>query len=66
MSLYEELKTAGIPLDNHESDLYAKVTSESRDIVVRSGWSCSTFVSNIDGGLWFDLPFAYEPFWLKR
>lgn len=66
MSLYEELLAAGIPLDSHESDLYALVTSDSRVIVARSEHGCSTFISNIDGKLWFDLPFAYDPWWIRR
>lgn len=60
---YKELIAAGIQTDSHESDLYVLVTPDSSRIVKASGWSRSTFVSQIDGKLWFDLPFAFEPFW---
>ena len=62
-SLYNQLKEAGVPLDHHESDLYAKVTPESEKIVKASGHSHSTFISNIDNEKWFDIPFAFTPFW---
>jgi hypothetical protein len=61
--IYHDLLAAGVPLDSHESDLYAKVTPASRAIVTRSGHSFTVFRSQIDGALWFDLPFAYLPFW---
>jgi len=66
MNLYEELKAAGIPLNSHESDLYALKTPESEAIIERSGYSHSTFTSQIDGKVWYDLPFAYYPFWERR
>ena len=33
LNLYGRLKAAGVPLDSHESDLYAKVTPESWRLV---------------------------------
>jgi hypothetical protein len=63
--IYHELQAAGVPLDSHESDLYAKVTPASRAIVNR--WrharTVTIFTSQIDGARWFDIPFAYLPFW---
>lgn len=64
MTLHEELEAAGVPLDNHESDLYAKVCDASTRIVQRVDHPCSVFVSQIDGTHWYDLPFAFDPFWL--
>jgi hypothetical protein len=55
MTVYQELIAAGCQIDNHESDLYVKVTPESRAIVEPwlSGYACKhqvkTFRSNIDG-----------------
>lgn len=63
---YAALLAAGVPLDSHESDLYAKVTPVSRPIVEASGWSRSIFTSQIDGERWYDLPFAFEPWWERR
>jgi len=61
--LYQQLLAADVPLDSHESDLYVKVTPESSRIVEESGHSSTMFTSEVDGKLWYDLPFAYEPFW---
>lgn len=66
MNLYQELLTADVPLDNHESDLYALVTKESTRLVQASGRHYSTFISNIDGRLWYEIPFAYAPWWEQR
>lgn len=68
MHIYDELKAAGVPLDNHESDLYVKVTPESRRIVgehLAAGkiGMAPTFTSNIDGARWYDLAFQFLPFW---
>lgn len=68
MSIYEALKTAGVKLDNHASDLYAEVTPISAAIVATYEHrpQVTTFRSAIDGRLWFDLPFAYQPYWQGR
>lgn len=61
LPIYTQLKNAGVPLDNHESDLHAKVTPESTAIIdaYRWKWKVRTFKSNIDGALWYDVPFAW-------
>lgn len=68
-SVYQRLLAAGCTLDHHESDLYVKATDEARRIIaslpcVRA--TARTFTSQIDGTLWFDLPFMYDPFWQAR
>lgn len=65
MAIYEDLIAAGVPTDHHESDLYALVTPESRALVAAYEYRChvQTFVSQVDGRLWYDIPFAYQPFW---
>ena len=64
-SLYAELKQAGVPIANHESDLYFPVTAETRAILDR--WpekaTATTFLNQVEGGLWFDVPFAFIPWW---
>lgn len=67
MSVYEQLQAAGVPLDHHESDLYAKVTPVSRAIV--AGYEHRAIVQTFcgsDGTAWYDIPFAYLPFWEVR
>ena len=65
-SLHQQLLAAGVDVDSHESDLYAMVTPESRRIVEESGHGSTMFRSEADGKLWYDLPFAFDPFWAKR
>ncbi|KKN50721.1 hypothetical protein LCGC14_0629820 [marine sediment metagenome] len=73
MTIYQELKDAGVPLDNHESDLYVKATPEAIEILERRGIIPTTasdyvgiFRSKMDGHIWFDLPFRYDPYWEVR
>jgi len=63
-NLYQRLTEAGIETDHHESDLYVRATPEAFKILreeKRAG--CYTFRSQLDGKLWVDVPFAYQPFW---
>ena len=68
MSIYEQMKAAGVETSNHESDLYAKVTPESKKIVkeYEHRGTVSTFTNRQGGGLWYDIPFAFDPYWHKR
>lgn len=66
--IYTALLDAGVQLDNHESDLYAKVSDTSRAIIKTyyDTYTIRTFRSEIDGELWYDIPFAFLPFWERR
>ena len=68
MNIYEEMKAAGVPMDHHESDLYVKVTSRSRQIVqdYEHRENVTTFTSEPDREPWYDIPFGYQPFWDKK
>lgn len=52
-------------IGHHESDLYLKVDDVSRVIVgaLDNDALLSTFRSNIDGAIWYELPFCYIPGW---
>ena len=72
-SLYGQLVAADCKIDNHESDLYVLATTEAaqivRDWVDVSGLgstASSTFTSEVDGMLWIEIPFHFEPFWRAR
>ena len=68
-SVYEQLKEAHIQLDNHGSDLYARVNEVSKAILkaYRLKEQVHTFRDNDGkGDMWFDIPFAYEPFWDRK
>ena len=64
-TIYEAMQEIGAEMDNHESDLYVKKTPETEAIV--STWDytpiVTIFKSQVDGQIWFDIPFAYKPFW---
>lgn len=68
MNIYEELITAGINLDHHESDLYVIICEASSKIVAKYPHkdNVTRFKSAIDGKMWYDIPFAYKPFWTKK
>lgn len=67
-SIYEQMKAAGVEVDHHESDLYVPVNETTKAIV--DGYkfknNVTQFRSQIDGTNWYDIPFAYQPFWDKR
>ena len=68
-SLYAEAVAAGISVDHHESDLYLPWTAEVREMLKthgKSGVSAVPFRSEIDGTMWVDVPFSYDPWWLAR
>ncbi len=67
MTLFEEIVSRGIPYANHESDLYIPATDETRALVKQCRHSTpSAFVNEVEGGLWLDVPFAYDPWWQRR
>jgi hypothetical protein len=82
LGLYEEaLKHLPAEhIDYHESDLYIKVTDESRKLVEAYRQiliaEYGTDISNITtfrsihpddkDSLWYEIPFHYTPFWKER
>lgn len=69
MTLYDELLAADLPIDNHESDLYVLDCPKAREILKRHPTqqsNATSFVSNVDGKRWIDVPFAFDPWWLLR
>lgn len=63
---YKVLVASGAKIDNHESDLYVEATEETRRIIAASKWTFSAFTSQVDGKRWYEVPFAYEPWWEAR
>jgi len=68
MDIYEEIIKAGLLINHHESDLYVKKTPESEKIINNYLFknSVTTFISQIDGEIWYDMPFVYTPFWKEK
>lgn len=64
-TIYQQMVEAGAEIDSHKSDLYVKSTPKTREIIRGYEYlnSVTTFTSQIDGQLWMDIPFAFDPFW---
>jgi len=72
-TLYQRIVEAGIPYDNHESDLYVPDTPQVRAIIEECRHHTqhvfASFVHQVaphKGELWLDIPFAYDPWWNER
>jgi hypothetical protein len=67
ISIYQKLKNAGIPIESHESDLYCPVTADSTAIVKTYKYykNVKTFMNQVDHTQWYEIPFAYLPYWEK-
>ena len=68
-SLYGDLLAAGVPMENHESYLYFKDGPEARAILARfphSAKIASRFHSAGNGEIWWEVPFAWLPWWEAR
>lgn len=65
MSIWEQVETQGIEYGNHASDLYIPVNDQTRALVAAYEFKSNVtmFTSNVDGQLWYDIPFAYLPYW---
>ena len=59
-NINEAMAATGAPMDRHESDLYVKVTPETKAIIERYEWknNVETFIDAIDKEPWFDIPFV--------
>jgi hypothetical protein len=66
MSLYTDCLAAGIPWANHYSDLYIPATAQTRELLNKRGLTATTFINQVEGGIWLDVPFAYDPYWQSK
>jgi hypothetical protein len=71
-TLYQRLVESGIQVSSHESDLYFPATPESKAILeefpLQKG-NATSFTNQAHpniGERWYDVPFAYDPFWEAR
>lgn len=63
MSIYTDLLAIGAEVDNHYADLYVKATKQALEVLVKHGCRFESFRSVVDGAQWFDVPFAFDPYW---
>jgi len=63
MSIYDEMKSAGVEIDSHESDhLHVPVNDTTREILTRyPEIRAMTFTDNITKTSWYDIPFQLMP-----
>ncbi len=68
MNIYEQMLALGVMIDHHESDLYVPVTPETTKLVNKYEFkdNVKLFTCNIDIKPWYDIPFAYMPYWEKK
>lgn len=64
-NIFERVKERGIQYNNWQTDLYIPVNDETKALIEQYEFrrNITTFVSNIDHKLWYDIPFAYTPGW---
>lgn len=55
-------------IDHHESDLYLRKTPAADAIIAGYEYknNVSVFRDAIEHALWYEIPFAYDPFWQGR
>lgn len=64
-NIYEKAKAilSEEDIDHHETDLYLRVSPKSTELVnsmkYRNSGMITTFKDNIDGDMWYELPFCY-------
>lgn len=70
MSLYEEAKKVMKPeeIDHWQSDLYLKVTPQSKQLVNSYEYRANVkvFRDEVEHRPWFDIPFEYKPWWDEK
>ncbi len=59
------MKMSEKDIDHYNSDLYLRVNSISKKLIQKYNFkeNVETFVDEIDHELWYDIPFAYLPFY---
>lgn len=70
-TLYEDCVKAGVQIEHHYSDMYIPVNETTQKLVAEhvknGGAKPEFFKSNIaPHGLWYDIPFAYLPYWQEK
>lgn len=63
VSIYADCVRLGVPVQNHASDLYIPVNDATRLLLKAHGLTATTFTNQVEGGLWYDVPFAFDPYW---
>lgn len=65
-SLYQKCLVHKLEIDHHESDLYIKAGEVANRLVLEyanRNVSCVESFRDMAGKRWWDVAFAYDPFW---
>ena len=65
-TFYQEVIEAGIICDNHFSDLYIPKNEETTKLLKKCNKVGYPFIDQITGAWWYDVPFAYDPFFYSN
>lgn len=67
-TIHAELKKLSVELGGHHSDLYCPVTPETIEVIENYEYKCNVtrFVNQIDGKIWFDIPFTNDDYFFGR
>lgn len=65
-TLYETIVDLGIPHSNHYSDLSIPVTPQTTKLLKEYKAWADTFTNQVEGGQWYAVAFAYDPYWAAR
>jgi hypothetical protein len=65
-SLFDDVKSLGIPHSNHYSDLYIPVNEQTTALIKKHDAFATTFTNQVEGGLWYDIFGAYTPYWERK
>lgn len=72
VNIYDALKFAGCRLAHNKTDLYVKVDKVSRRVIREAAEDGrlpnlpTLFRADGGSGFWWEIPFAYSPFWDER
>ena len=64
-NIYKAVKEKGIGYSSYHSDLYIPRNEETTKLVndYKFKNNVTTFTNQVEGGIWYDIPFAYSPYW---
>jgi len=67
-TIHELMEKTGARISGHYSDLYVEVNKETKKIIseYKHKSLVSIFRSEVDGKLYYDIPFANDDYWSKK
>lgn len=64
--MYSAMVKAGVKIEHHESDMYVPVNDTTTEILKGYRFKKNVKVFYSGAKPWYDIPFAYVPFWEKQ